>query len=1202
MNLHRTAFVLFVSMLLGLPITGQALDTDVYLNAQGVSRDDSPNVLIILDNSGSMTTVVTSRPAYDPNINYATQPGAPSTPFDSTRIYWATSSSPPTSTTTNKWFSVSNNKCTASVTVLASGGTGIYANDTVVGWANKTSSTYPPGSSTQGSWANLSGGRDSVVECKADNPADASLGTYAASGQIQYQNRYTSSSGSKLNWSSFNTTTLYNANYLNYFNNATLSSSDTRMNIAKDAIKSIIDSNQNVRFGLMVFNTNSSSDSSNSGNHGGRVIFKVDTMTPARRTAMKTVVDGVTATTWTPLTETMWEARQYLGGLPVDYGDNDSSASPGRDTTAESSGTYASPLLYSCQKAYIILVTDGDPTNDNNADTKISALSGIGTLNGSYLDELTAWMSKNDIYAGKAGVQSAVTYTVGFGSGISASGLQLLKDAASKSGGKYFAANDADQLNAALQGTLIEVLQTTTSFAAPALSVNAFNTLFNRDEVYFAVFKPSNSILWNGNIKKYTLCKDKSASATCTFGEIIDRNGAPAVDPTSLRIKDSASSYWGSTVDGNIVASGGAGARIPLPAPTTRKVYTYTGAYDTDGRTPTGTVSLTSAVNAVDDTNTALTTALLNVSTASERTNLINWILGMDVYDANSNGDTTEPRWALSDPTHSRPVAVTYGGTNAAPIVKLFVGTNDGMLRMINENNGQEEWSFLPQELLGIQNTLSLDNNGLHLWGMDGTPTFQIQDKSKNSSNVVVDLPDGIIDPSIGDFVHVIIGMRRGGNNYYALDVTPTAKLTSASSVGGVAPKLLWVIRGGASGTAGYGALGQTWSKPSVAKIRYGSGVGSGADAESASKTVLIFGGGYDPSQDNVIPVPSAGSGNAIYIADVDTGERLWWASGAASGANLQLTGMVYSIPSDLALMDANGDGNIDRIYVGDVSGQVWRVDLSPTLRKNNGDGTTGSRFADLGCEGGTRPACTSTTLQDRRKFYYPPNIAQVNDSIFEATQPKYDIVTLSSGDREDPLDNLTFLQVPAQDPVHNRIYALRDYRIDALSTGGSITYNATLTESDLYDATSNTLQGATSTAIASSGIMNKKGWFIDLQSSSTPAWEGEKGLARTVIFGGTLFATTYVPANATTATLTCAANEGIGHLYALNILDATADIDFDQSGTLTTTDRFATSGGGIPSELVTVIREGGVTGLVGPNQPAGIRSTLPREKTYWFQ
>src|SRR3990167_321940 len=50
-----------------------AKDTDVYLMSPTVARDDSPNVMIIFDNSGSMgTTISTTRPAYDPAIDYCT--------------------------------------------------------------------------------------------------------------------------------------------------------------------------------------------------------------------------------------------------------------------------------------------------------------------------------------------------------------------------------------------------------------------------------------------------------------------------------------------------------------------------------------------------------------------------------------------------------------------------------------------------------------------------------------------------------------------------------------------------------------------------------------------------------------------------------------------------------------------------------------------------------------------------------------------------------------------------------------------------------------------------------------------------------------------------------------------------------------------------------------------------------------------------
>jgi type IV pilus assembly protein PilY1 len=1203
--------LLAASLALALSAAAYGKDTDVYLKAPGISRDDSPNVLIILDNSGSMeSNSITSFPPYDATVTYTGS-------YDNTKVYWSTTSSLPGSGT-SRWFPASNNKCTASLANLGSsaGATGYYASDTIVGWIWKTSGGNT--SSTQGRWNDLSGGNNTDgnakmadVECAQDNPADATAGTYltdSSNSNLAYGSRYTSTSANALQFSNYTKPTLYSGNYLNFKANPPGATSQTRMQIAKDAVKTIIDANKGVRFGLMVFNRNNSTP------HGGRVLAHVDNMDDARRTSMKAMVDTITGyadaaqtqQNYTPLSETMWEAYRYLSGSTVTYGNPSPAQVPAQDLCAQDTtactqtGTYVSPFSLACQKAYVIIVTDGDPTNDDDADAAIGALPGIGTINGNPLDELAGWMNTHDVYADFAGNQTVVTYTVGFDTGISASGLQLLQDTAAKGGGSYHSATNGSELATALQGAIIDALQVTTSFTAPALSVNAFNTLFNRDDVYFAMFKPSSKERWNGNVKKYSLCKDTSATPTCKYGEIIDQNGVPAVDITTLRIKDSATSYWSSVVDGSEVNKGGAGSHVATYA--SRKVYTYTGGFDTNGITPTGgPIDLTTTAHEVATTNAALTQAMLGVSTTTDRDNIINWIRGQDVFDEDQNTVTAEDRvWRFYDPVHSRPVIVNYGGSSSSPILKVFVGTNDGMIHMINENTGVEEWAFLPPDLLPNQQSLASDSDGDHTWGMDNTPSFDIQDKSRDGSGNIVDIPDGIINPGDGDYVHMYFSMRRGGRNIYALDVTPTATLTSVTATGGINPKLMWVIRGGTS--TGYAALGQTWSQPLIRTIRMGTGAGSGTTAESALTKVALFAGGYDPTNDLQIPAPTTSQGNAIFIANASTGERIWWASGASSGADLQLNNMDYSIPSDLTPLDSNGDSAVDRIYVGDLGGQVWRIDLSPTLRQGNNGGSSGYVFADLACTSGSRPSCAGTPLQDRRRFFYPPDIAQVSDSIYGSpSAPKYDIVTIASGDREDPLDFLTENQTPTQTPVHNRIYALRDFKIDAMSTGGSITYPASIKDANLYDATSSALQTATGTAIAASGIQTSSGWYVDLVDSGG-AWIGEKSLARTSIFGGTLYVTTFTPASPTTGKVTCAANEGLGTLYALNILDGAASMDLNGDGTVDSSDRQVNVGGGIPSEHVIVIREGGNSDLVGTSAPGAVNKNLQRAKTYWFQ
>lgn len=1167
----------------------QALDTDIYLKSSGsASQDDSPNVLIILDNSGSMSDVISSGVPYNPSTTYTYQ--GTGTAFDTSKIYWITSSqAEPTSADTyvGQWISVSNNQCTSSTVPNASNATdtnGTY-NVRAVKW-NATSG-----------WTALTTG-DGRVDCRADNPADSS-GTYVrkSSGGTAPATMYTNSSSQVITWSSSMTVTMYSGNYLNYRTNPS-SGPMTKLDIAKQVVNNVIDSNPGVRIGMMSFNYNGNSDSVTT-DSGGRVVFAVQDMNATNRATLHTIVNSYNPDTWTPLAETLYEAKLYLTGDTPRYGNFTNPTNPVADPAAKSSsGNYISPFKYSCQNTYIIIVTDGDPTIDANADTLIDALPGIGAptitdaWDSSHMDRLAVlagWMYNNDLSNGTnglAGNQRAVTYTVGFnaGGGISSQGLALLSATATAGHGAFYTASDLNSLNSALQAALINIQTQSASFAAPGLSVNAFNTLFNRDEVYFAMFKPTGSKRWDGNVKKYKLCTDTSSTGTCKYGEVIDYNGNPAVSSTTYKIKDTAVSYWSQpTQDGSSVESGGAGSK--LPGSSTRKIYTYTGSYDANKLQPSGGAPVSLASDTINTSNTGLTPTLMGVSTSTDVTNMINWILGKDVFQEDSTSTTADRVWRNYDPMHSRPVIVNYGGTNTSPVMKIFVGTNDGMLHMINENTGAEEWAFLPQELLAQQHLIGPNSSGDHIWGVDGTPYVDIYDANG----------DGIIDPST-DYVHVYFGLRRGGRNIYALDVTPASILTSPSATGGITPKLMWVIQGGVS--TGYGSLGQTWSRPTIANIRTGTG-GSGASATSQNTKVLMFAGGYDPANDSSIPAPTTSMGNAIYIVNPLTGQRIWWASN--TGADLNLTNMQFSIPSDLTLMDANGDGAIDRIYVGDVGGQIWRIDLSPTLKLNNNGGSSGYVFADVACSSGSRPTCSGTSNQARRRFFYPPDVAQVNDSIYSSVA-KYDIVTIGSGDREDPLDLHTSTLSPAQDPVHNRLYALRDYNINAMSTGGSITYPATIVPSDLYDATPNNLQNATSTQINTSGIKSDKGWFISFVDSSGN-WVGEKSLSRTNIFGGTLYATTFIPASATTTTVgSCTPNEGTGTLYSLNLLDGAADFDSNGDGTLDTSDRKSNVGGGIPSEHVVVIRPGGNSDLVGTAMPGNVKQGLQRDTIYWFQ
>ena len=953
----------------------------------------------------------------------------------------------------------------------------------------------------------------------------------------------------------------------------------------------------------------------------------------------------------TPSVETLYEAAQYWTGGPVIYGrkrgtqeggtrgsrvtrvshpgswtggtlerpagctDQDLSAEACKDEVISGDPQYVSPFgEEECQSNFMIFLSDGAPTQ-NGAIGQVEDFIGgscgenaMGTR-GQCAYELVNYLKNNDLDSSIAGEQSVTTYTIGFNIGDvdNVNTVTWMQDIAAQGGGQFFPADTAGQLKEVLQSIFTDILSNTTSYASPALSVNAFNKLFNRDDVYFALFRPTIETRWEGNVKKYKICSNPAgADGTdgtgddCVLGEVLDATGASAIGDDS-RILGSALSLWtDGGADGPAVEKGGAGAEIPLPA--NRTVYTDIGLTSPSGSFGDGTAAGTALDASADtllnaanyQTNTAVRAQACADPTEGNTNcdNVLEWVLGYQIAEDDqprTSGDS-QYRWAFNDPLHSSPIIVNYGGTEAAPIEKLFVGTNEGGLRMINASTGAEEWVFVPDEFLGNGFLSELINNpdGDHRYGLDLTPVVRTNDTDG----------DGVIEPADGDFVHVFIAQRRGGRALYALNVTPANPITTQDT-GLIVPRFMWRIEGGV--TPDYERLGYTFSRPLLTNIRFGTG---GQNAET--RAALIFGGGYDLAVDDAYGTTGTSGapniGNAIYIVDPEDGGRTLWISHAAaadgsyaaSGADIELAEMVHSIPSDVAGMDSNGDGETDRLYVGDTGGNVWRVDLGETLSTGSPGGSVVGRLADLG---NLRGAADPDGANER-KFFYPPDVVQVKDTIY-STAGRYDLVVITSGDRANPLAN----------HVVNRIYALRDYDAEGFmadADGNAIAdAPAELTNGDLLNVTQNLLQtGSDAEQEAElTALQAADGWYIDLLEPPSSTKRGEKGLSAPIILAGKVFITTFLP----DATLNpCTASEGAGRIWALNVLNAEA---LDEWGLLDSTKthgaRANVLGAGIPSGAVPIFQEKGVTLLIGTGGGASVvdpNIQLPRERTYWFQ
>lgn len=1294
LKLKRLALSTAASILIGLSGVSPvyADDTDIYLSPPQVALSgfaNAPNVLLILDTSASMNTVdVATKSAYNPGKTYSGETGAPnSSEVVPDKIYWSLDGNPPAKSST-QYFAAANNNCENSDTPL--GSAGFYASGGAVLRHDDVSG--PPKS--KNGWKSFVAGIDQIVDCEADTPGNTQ--GYLNEATNSNDDAYIGTAADEIAFGNYQATqykpTLFTSNYMSWHHNTTgLNVTLSRKAAAIAAIKSILNANPNVNFGLEVFNAESGDEE-----RGGHIAMSVGPLTEmrwynmngtnteqTRHQHLEDILDNhpFPGGGGTPLADTLWEAYRYLGGHDVTnrYGKPNSGGDwsiPRSDGCAEDptantnstkcrasafDGRYASPLALACQTAYIIYLSDGAASSKDTG-TEITAAkltaqppSGVdkgqvlASISGNPLDELSEWMHNNDINHGTvadghlAGKQNADLYFIGFGDEIvngdsgDFTARNLLISAASKGGGSYYDAEDITSLTQAMQSALLSIQTGTSSFSAPALTVNAFNKLYNRDDIYFALFEPSTTVHWDGNIKKFKLCTAVQAdngSGPCEYGDVVDEFGNPIVGD-DFRIIDTADSGWGGSNDGGDVLKGGVGAKLQALAPGSRTVYTYLDTtYSGLSSTSLGSLVEIETTGAAYDTFKQTGTGdptLLGLPAAASDTDvqtLINWINGVDAYDKyNTDGDFTDNRWVMADPLHSPPIAVTYGkqsNDNDLPVIKLLTATNDGAIHMFNENTGNEQWSFIPGEMLPFQYELSQEDKGSHIYGVD----------NKIAIHIIDDDNDGIIEYGDGDRVYLFASMRRGRgnptaapfNNIYAFDITPTSALDTMNAESDITPKLMWVIEGG---LGDYRRLAQTWSEPQVATIR----VSCTGACTTPTRDVLLFGGGNYTGLESNATTPAADEGNAIFMASVEDGSRLWWASNTTAKdgddgdqdlADLQLADMDYPIPSNLALLDTNGDSAIDRLYVGDMGGQIWRIDfaenMTPGTVSPNG-GTKGYVFADVNCaRASTSPYardCTANSDYDYRRFLYAPDVAALRDTTY--VNADYDIVTISSGNRADPVDKLTISS--NIHPVENAIYAFRDFNYDY---GPLASPPKPIVEADLHDATANLVVtgtgGSTGTkqqAVAE--LSDRKGWYIWLQESPNPIWTGtdaigiaasgatrpwigEKGLSKTVIFGGIVYATTYVPANEDTADFSsCSANEGVGYVYALDLFDATAKIDF--SGT-PDPDRRGELGGGIPTELVTVIREDGTIGLVGSSGGAvkvKVKDVSKAEKTFWY-
>lgn len=1051
----------------------KADDTELFIYDFNKAGDFRPKVLLIFDNSGSMAdTMEQIKEVYNPATIYPALNNDPDSGNSKKYIYFSTDGSIPAINSTKR-FSDKLNACATSKTPLSNIG---YFQSQV--WSYEVNNGTPPGRG-RGAWYSISGYQESninLIDCKQDvtaaNPANPYTGTWTVgtgypvdkTSNNQGSWFYTAATKDSVNASN-TAVTLYSANYIRWYYGPTGYSVQSRLRIAKDAVKGLISSTPGVDFGLAIFNTNNSTSS-----NGGRIVRDIlgseITLTNGKTGEQDLLdkIEALTASTNTPLCETLREAYQFFGNKAVVYG---LQGSP-RDTTAESPiGTYQAPYDNCSNNGYVIYITDGEPTQDTSSDTFVQGLVNTlstdekaaygttvsyGTGNNrasSYLAALAGYMKHKDVNSVSPGTQTVTTFTVGFGDEAISGAGNLLAETARRGGGVYYPATNASALTDALKSSLLAILRINTSLVSPAIASNNFDRTRSLNNIYYAMFEPDDGPRWRGNLKKLMFSPK---------GYVVDSRNLPAIkfDGTIL---DSAQTFWSSTRDGNKVAEGG--AQDMLAAKINRNLYVVN-----NGQSRLDTLTKANLV-AQAGTEAALMT-WMKTSDTTELDQLINWTKGVDVDDEDFDTSTLIRSHIMGDPLHSRPLVLNYGPQSGnmtdAPDLRILFGTNAGFLHMFKDmgNTVDESWAAIPYEFLANQKALRANaESAEHIYGVDSSPVALIKDANRN----------GILKASESDFVWVFTGLRSGGKAYYAFDISNPDS-----------PTLKWRLN---SQTAGFNELGLTWSVPEIAFV------------PGVTDPVLIFTGGYDPNK-NALGVGATDSmGRGIYIVNAATGALLFSASPAAtSTTNLQVTGMVDSMPGSVATLDSDGDDKTDRIYVGDTGGNIWRMDL-PSATKSD---WKVFKFASLGSD--------TTQADDRRFFTQPIVVRTINKQVtasvvggnttYSYQDRPFDAVLIGSGDRNRPSSEST---------VHNGYFMLRDY--DVMPRTSTSPTRAAIQISELYDVTNDPLSAQTTSAgilSTKAGITSAKGWVNWLNE------EGEKSLGAGVVLQGKLYFTSFLP------------------------------------------------------------------------------------------
>lgn len=675
-----------------------------------------------------------------------------------------------------------------------------------------------------------------------------------------------------------------------------------RLFAAKNAMGMVVNNTDNKRMGLDAFNygerfaTASMSSDANRRNLIN-TIYQMRTYiwTPAR-TALKRVgslfegdsspILGATQggscqqNFSIMVTDGYWNDNDFDPGVSNADGDSNTvfDGSPYADDYANTLADIAMHYYERDLKNYpnIVRTTDTDNNKGQHLVNFGIAFGLTGTLN-----PATADPTANGFYWPDPIDTSAANYTDDYR-------IDDLWHAAYNGRGEFVSASNPEELATGLANALGNIEGRRGSAAAVAFNTTSLST---NSKVYLALF---NSDDWDGDLMAYALdpfTGNINANASWRAASQLDSRNLTS-SPRTILTSDGTEGtafQWGSltTAQKNDLRTNSAGTLDTEATGMARLAFLRGDRGCEEGNT-TGTCSYS------DGTNT------FNSKTLRARASRLGDIIhSTPVYVGAPSLD-----WPAIAPFPTT-AGSTYADWRAAHQNRsgiIYVGANDGMLHGFSEASGQEVMAYIPNQVYSTSSTA-----GLHYLTDPGYNHYFYVDLAPAVSDVHI----RTTTTGTSSWKTILVGgLRSGGAGLFALDVTNPG---SFSETGGApADTVLWEFT--------HRDLGYTFSRPTIAMLDSGD-------------WVAIFGNGYNTTNTGSNSSCSSPGQAALFVLKLEGGIDGTWTAGTdyhvvCTGVGTEADRNGLATP---AVVDTDGNGTADRVYAGDLRGNLWAFSLGST-------------------------------------------------------------------------------------------------------------------------------------------------------------------------------------------------------------------------------------------------------------------------------